>query len=330
MKRTTVLLALLAAAVAAAPALLADVKTTEKTTMKFEGFMGGMMSRMAGGADGITSTVAVKGQRMLRTDGATTGELVDLAEQKVYRLDIKKKEYTVLTFAQMRAEMEKAKADMEKQMQGMRPPQEQPAQPAAKEFEFDVKVDETGQRKTIVGQNTRQVMLVITMREKGKKLEEGGGFVMTNDLWIAPRVAALDELYAFQMKYFQAVYGGLFTGASMQQATMLAALLPGFGTMSEKMAAEAKKLEGTVLSTTTLVEAVKSAEQMKQVSEQQQQSRGGGGIMGGLTGRMMGNRGGGATEQRTKTFTTMHEYQAIAPAVTEADVAIPAGFKEKK
>ena len=325
MKRSLTSVLALATLALAAPALIADVKTTEKTTMKVEGFMGGMVSRMAGGADGITSTVAVKGTRMLRSDGSTAGEIVDLAEQKVYALDLKKKEYKVITFAQKRAEMEKLKADMDKQMAGMRqePP---PSQPGAPEYEIEIKVDQTGQTKTLAGQSAREVLLVLTLHEKGKTLEQSGGFVMTNQLWIAPRVPALDELQTFQMKYFEAVYGGLFTSADMQQAAMLSSLLPGFSKMAERMQAESKKLDGTALATVTTVETVKSAEQMQQTA-QQQQNRGGGGLMG----RIMGGRGGGgATEQRTKTLTTTHEYLSIATSVAEADTAVPAGFREKK
>ena len=43
------------------------------------------------------------------------------AEQKIYSVDVRKKEYTVMTFAQMREQMEKLKADMAKQQQSMNP-----------------------------------------------------------------------------------------------------------------------------------------------------------------------------------------------------------------
>jgi hypothetical protein len=119
MKRSLIASALLAAAALVAPALRADVKTTEKTTMKLEGMMGAMMNRMAGGADGATSSVAVKGSRMARMNTANgQGQIVDLVEEKIYNVDTKK-EYTVLTFAEMKAQMEKLKADMAKQQQQM-------------------------------------------------------------------------------------------------------------------------------------------------------------------------------------------------------------------
>src|SRR5262245_17978322 len=101
MKRAFLFIALVAPV--AVPALRADVKTTETTTTKLGGMLGSMSRMMGGGSDPVTSTVAIKGDRRISMNDRT-GEIVDLAEQKVYRLDIRKKEYKVLTFDQIRKE----------------------------------------------------------------------------------------------------------------------------------------------------------------------------------------------------------------------------------
>jgi len=95
-----------------APALHADVKTKEKTQVKFEGMLGRIAGMAGGGAakDGLTNSVAVKGNRMA-TFNDQNGQIVDLAEEKVYHVDVKKKEYRVFTFAEMREQMQKMKAD---------------------------------------------------------------------------------------------------------------------------------------------------------------------------------------------------------------------------
>ena len=323
MKRQLVGYALAVTAALVTVAVRADVKTTEKTTFKMEGLLGGMLNRAMGGADGITSTVALKGNRLSRIM-KDNGEIIDLTEQKVYQVDLKKKEYTVKTFAEMRAEIEKMKADAEKQAAGMKPEERQQAAEAAKEIEFDVAIKETGQRKTIAGHDAKETVMTITMHEKGKKVEESGGMIMTSTMWLAPKVAALDEVMSFNMKYFDAIYGGLISGFDPRQMASIGALLPGFGSLAQKMATEGQKLQGTSVQTTTVFEGVKSAEQMKAAASQQQSS--GGGLGGMLAGRL--NRG--ATEQRTKALTTTHEYLSIATAASPEDVAIPAGFKEKK
>src|SRR5262245_36955893 len=103
------------AAFALATAVHADVKTTQKSQMKMEGMLG-RMAAMGGGAagkDGATNSIAVKGNRMATTTEQTS-MIVDLSEEKIYNVDLKKKEYRVMTFEEMRAMMKKAQADMEK------------------------------------------------------------------------------------------------------------------------------------------------------------------------------------------------------------------------
>src|SRR5512134_1189091 len=97
MRRTTLrrLLILLIVAAFAVP-MSAAVKTEEKTLLKFSGMLGRVVGLFGGKAakDGIVSTVAVSGQRKARLND-TNGQIIDLAEEKVYDLDIKRKTYTV-------------------------------------------------------------------------------------------------------------------------------------------------------------------------------------------------------------------------------------------
>ena len=313
-----------------APGVHADVKTREKSLFSLEGVMGGVVRMFGGRAarEGVTSTVAVKGNRKASTSDTGTGQIIDLTEEKVYTLDIKKKEYTVTTFAQMRAQFEKAKADAEKRASEMKPEEKEQMEEAGKQLEFTADVKETGEKKTIAGQNTRQVILTISGHEKGKTLEESGGFALTNDMWLAPRIAAIDELAEFQLKYVKAIYGGLIGDGDPQQMASLSAMYPSFAKMAETMRTEGRKLQGTAISTTMTFEGVKSAEQMKAASSQSSGSGGGGGLSGMLARRVAGNRG--QPQQRTKVLTTTHDLLSIDTTVASEDVAIPAGFKEKK
>jgi hypothetical protein len=324
MKRTFSLCALALAAAVAAPVVQADVKTREKTTFALEGFLGGVVRVFGGRAarEGIESTVAVKGGRKA-TINNTTGQIVDLGEEKVYNLDVRRREYRVTTFAELRAQFEKAKADAAKQAEEARPEDKEQMEQAARELEFDVDVRETGQRREIIGHQTREVVLTITGREKGRTLEQSGGFVLTNTLWLAPRIAALAEMMEFDLKYVRAVYGESFLGDMQQMAGMMA-MYPAFAGMASRMQEEGRKLEGTSLATTMVFEAVKSEEQMKAAASQQQSS-GGGGIGGMLGRRMMGNRG--EPQPRTKILTTTHEMLSVDTTVADADVAIPTNYR---
>jgi hypothetical protein len=306
------------------PALRADVKTTQKSQLKLEGLLGRMMR---GAGDPISSTIAVKGPRKISMN-PTTGEIVDLAEEKVYRLEVKKKEYKVVTFEQLRKEWQDAQAEMEKNADQMREASgEKPDEPA-REMEYVVDVKETGQKKAIAGYDAREVVLTITGKEKGKTLEEGGGYVLTDTAWIGPTIAALDEIRDFDLKYFKAVFGE--EGAlAMQQMAALFAMFAGSQPMMQKMGAESAKLQGTPLQSTVVLERVKSAEQMKAASAQSGDSGGGGGLSGMLARRMTAGRGG-SQQARATVLTMMNEYVTVETSASDADVAIPAGFKEKK
>ena len=323
MKRVLSCCAVLLTVALVMPALRADVKTTEKSSVVFEGFLGGMMNRMSGSAKGMTTTVAVKGPRMSRMSDAI-GQIVDLSEQKIYSVDVRRKEYTVMTFAQMKEQMEKLKADMAKQQQGMTPEQKQAMQDmkdAGKQLEFDVDVKPTGQQKAIAGQDAREFVVTIAMHQQGMNIEESGGLMMTSNIWMAPRIAALDEMHEFNMKFVKAVYGDMFSGMNPQQMGAASAMIPGLGSLMQRMAEENRKLQGTPVATTTVIENVKSPEQLKNA-----QPASGGGI-GGMIARRMAR---GSSEPRTKVMTSTSETLTIASAAAAEDVAIPAGFKEKK
>jgi len=300
----------------------ADVKTRQRTQLKFEGMLGRMVGLAGGGAaaDGINATVAVKGSRKAEINDRT-GRIVDLAEEKVYDLDVRKKEYRVVTFAELREQWKKAKADAEKQAKDMPTEERQEATEAGKEMDITVDVKETGTTKSIAGHEAKQVIVTLTAFEKGKTLEEGGGMVMTNDVWVAPRVAALDEIAQFEMKFIKAIYGDDFAASAQQMASALA-MYPGLQDMLKRMEDRMRALEGTTMATTMKIETVKSAEAMKQSSAPP--TRG----LGGALARRLG--AGRASEQRSLLLTSVTETQSIDASAADADVAIPSGFKEKK
>lgn len=313
------------AVLAAASVIHADVKTQEKTSLQFGGTLGGLMNRFAGDAakDGVVGRTAVRGSRKM-TANDQTGRIVDLTEEKVYDIDFKKKEYRVTTFAELRKRWEDAQAKAKKDVDEMKDDRPDPRQ-EGKEYEISLDVKQTGQTKAMAGYNTREVIVTVTMHEKGKTVDAGGGLVMTNTLWLAPKIAALDEIGAFDLKFARAVYGDAMPGVDAAQMGMLLASYPSFKEMSEKMAAEAKTLEGSPLSVTMTLEAVRSPEQLAEAAKP---APSGGGLAGRLAGRF-GPKPKPA-EARTRAFSSTHDILSVATSVADADLALPAGFKEKK
>ncbi|HUF24161.1 MAG TPA: hypothetical protein VMN81_08550 [Vicinamibacterales bacterium] len=309
---------LLSAALAAAAtvSLGADVKTTARTQIKFEGMLGRMIG-MFGGSKPQTATVAVRGDRKATlADGS--GRIIDLGEEKIYDIDAKRKTYTVTTFEQLRREIQEAKEEAAKEAAEAGEQTQSPDEPGGPEYEFDLDVKETGATKSMAGHNARQVLAIVTMRQKGKTLEEAGGLVLTSDMWLAPRIAALDQVYEFDRKFAEKVYGEMGTMSASQLAALLA-VHPGFQKAQERLAKEGAKLQGTPLMTTLTLEAVKDPAAAAQ-------NQGGGG---GLAGRLM-RRNQEKPGTKTKVFASTHETLTIDASASAADVAIPAEFKERK
>jgi hypothetical protein len=328
--------AVLLLVLAASPAIRADVRSEEKSKIEFTGMLGRMVNLFGGkGAkEGTVSTVAVKGNRKA-TFNDTTGQIIDLGEEKIYELDMKKKTYKVATFAELRRRMEEAKAKAEQNAQKEQP-REKAAEPAPKEnnVEIDFDVKDTGQKKVVNGFDAHQVVMTITVREKGKTLEENGGLVLTADEWLVPRIPAMKEVADFDIRYAQKLYGPMIAGASAQDMAAAAALYPMMAPAIAKMRAEGVKMDGTPVMTVLTFEAVQSAEQAAAEQKESKPSASGGlgGIAGGLMRRATQKKSEGDQNQkgRTRVMSSTTEILKVVTEVSAADVAVPAGFKENK
>lgn len=347
MSRSRIALALAAClAVASTQALRADVRSDQKTRFQLAGALGKVVNFFGGKAarEGVTSTIALKGNRMLTTTGDSGGQIIDLTEEKIYNLDLKKKSYTVVTFADLRRQMEEARKRAQEDA-AKNPEADKPAQrdPNAKEVDVDFDVKNTGEKKDINGFATTQSIMTITVREKGKTLQQGGGMVLTSDIWLTPSIPAMNEVADFHLKYAQKLYGPMIEGASPQDMASALAMYPQMKPALERMAAEARKLQGTAILTTTTIDAVQSAEQMaaSQSSAGDAKSSGGsaptsvGGLIGGFGRRMAKKKedepaAAAGPKDRATVLTTTNETLKVSTTVSDAEVAIPAGFKENK
>jgi hypothetical protein len=344
MSRSRIVLVLAAVmAFSAMPILDADVRTDERTKSQFAGAVGRVVNFFGGRAtrEGVTSTVAVKGNRMA-TINDSTGQIVDLTEEKIYNLDLKKKRYTVTTFADLRRQLEEARAKAREE--AAKAPASEKAEPAAQQNEAQMDVDfevkKTGEKKDINGFSTSQSIMTITVREKGKTLQQSGGMVLTSDMWLTPSIPAMKEIIDFRLKYAQLLYGPVLEGASAQDMASAMAMYPMMKPALDKMAAESKKMQGAPILTTTTIDLVKSADQVasEQASAGSSKSSSSapptslGGLIGGFGRRAAQKK---AAEQpadgpkdRATIMTTTHEVLKVATTVAPEDVAIPAGFKE--
>jgi len=190
--------------------LLADF-SYEQTSKLTGGMMAGMM-KFAGAfskqaREPMRSTVAVKGDRMVHWS-QYHASIIDLSKETITDIDLQKKQYSVMTFAEMARAMEEAS-------QKLKDARKEDGQ--APEMNYKVSVNDTGQTKQIGGYNTKEVILKIEIETKDPKSGQTSTMVVTADSWLAPKVAGYDEVTDFYKRMGQKVSWapgatGMFTG----------------------------------------------------------------------------------------------------------------------
>ena len=186
------------------------------------------------------------------------------------------------TFAELRRQMEEARKKAAEQA----PPGNRPSSPSGQpqvEVDFDVK--ESGQKRVINGFDAREVVMTISVREKGKTIETSGGFVVTSNTWLTSTIDSMAEVAAFDRRYAEKLSSSLMLDA--QQMAMILAMYPMMREAMAKLEAENVNMNGTPVMTVVKFEAVANpAEAQQAANSEPADSNSGLTGLGGLGGRL--------------------------------------------
>lgn len=179
------------------------------------------------------STIYLKDDRMA-TVSAESIVIYDLGKETVTHIDLQKHTWYTITFEQMRENMEKFRAKMEKH---------QPAKSDAPttEVSFDVKVRNTGAKKAVSGLPTSEAILTMAMNAVNTSTQQSGALAITNDMWMTPEISGYAELRAFHMRMAKKI--ALNLGSGMDLSRMMAQN-PGAMQAMADLAKEMQKLKG--------------------------------------------------------------------------------------
>jgi hypothetical protein len=236
---------------AATSPLLADASYKETTQITGGSIMG--MMKMAGTFSSqarkanqpITSEVYVSGNRMARINPDRT-EIIDLDAGTITTIDTAKRQYTTMTFDQMRQQLEQAERNAEaKAKETKADAQKQPADqpPQNVDMSFDVHVRETGAAKQVSGLDTKEAIMTMAMNATDKNTQQTGALAITNDMWLATSTPVYDEVRAFDQKFAQKM-GQVFSGSQGMQGMQALMAQPGASKGISEMAKEVSKLKG--------------------------------------------------------------------------------------
>ena len=174
--------------------------TYQETTQITGGAIVGMMklagafskqARQAG--EPVVSTVVIQGNRMARIQPDRT-EIVDLDRETITEIDTARRQYTVMTFAQMKQQIDASVAKAKEQQAKAASTPAQPQQSSDVDMSFSVKVRPTGQARMWPGLQHKESILTMTVDATDKRSGQTGSMAITNDMWMAAEIPGYDEV----------------------------------------------------------------------------------------------------------------------------------------
>ena len=198
-------------------------------------------SKMRHMGDPVVSTIYLKGNRLANVSPDSI-QIIDLDNETVTQIDVEKKTYTVMTFAQMKQAMENARAQAAQQAAK---PQAQPApNPDTQNVKmtFDVKVRNTGAQKEISGLESSEAIMTLMMNATDTQTQQSGSMAVTNDMWMVPSIPGYEQVNDFYRR-FGAKMADATVGLGFDFSKMLSQN-PAAGQALNGMASEMQKLHG--------------------------------------------------------------------------------------
>ena len=147
--------------------------------------LAGTFSKGAREAMDNTASVALKGNRLVHR-GSSHMSIIDLDAQTITDVDFQRKQYSVLTFEEMKQALENLAKKMKKDQNA--------------DMKMKVSADATGKTKEINGYNAKEIMMKIAMEMTDPKSKQNGSMVVYTDLWIAENIAGYSEVADFYKK----------------------------------------------------------------------------------------------------------------------------------
>jgi len=201
----------------------------QQTSKVTGGMMAGMM-KFAGAfskqaREPMQTTVSVKGDRLC-SSSATHLNIVDLSAETMTDIDLEKKTYSVITFADFARAMQKMSEKMGQQKDA--------------QIDFKAEVKQTGATRNINGFQAKESILTLTMEGQDAKSGNKGAMNLVTDMWLAPNLPGYEEVRNFYMKMGQKLAFAPGMGGMAGMMGRQGGMMKGMSQLSK----EASKLDG--------------------------------------------------------------------------------------
>jgi hypothetical protein len=152
-----------------------------------------------------TRTVSVKANKMREDQADGKVQIIDLEGKRFIEVDPQNKTYSIMTFAEMKAAMERQQQQMQEKMKEEQAKEQakHPSQNANVKITPKFESVETGATKVVLGVPTKELKAKMEMLMESDDPKAQGQQVSTvvnSDQWIAPDVPGYSEIRNFYLK----------------------------------------------------------------------------------------------------------------------------------
>jgi hypothetical protein len=236
----------------------ADVTTQQRISI--DGIGGMKIANMSG-----TTTTIISGERsrtettlqmqskilsmLARSSAGPRVDIVRLDLGKIDHLDVGKKQYTEMTFEQLREQMQTAMSQVGA-AQNREEPKPTPIDDSQCEWS-DPKADvkRTGEKATLAGYDAERLTITASQACKDKQSGQVCEFVLSLDEWLAPKFAASAEAQQYTRAYAQKM--GLTTATTSRDISERAQSMFGrYKGIWSEIASKTKDMKGYPVKTT--------------------------------------------------------------------------------
>ena len=252
---TIALLIVFAVCTAQAPLAVADVTLKQNVTVSASGSMAmmgssGTMTTVVSGDRGRTENQVESNSAMIRkfAKNVNTATIVLLDDELMLSLAPEKKQYSEMTFEQLRAQMEKSMAEAEKLGEsGALPVSQDECQWSPPEM----KINKTGEKQKFAGIKAKQTIISVSQTCTVPNSEKSCDMIWNLEFWNAKRMPGGEEAMEFQRGMARAMGGDDELGMVQAQARGLMAM---FKNGWEDVLKESGKMEGYPVKTVMSLE----------------------------------------------------------------------------
>ena len=211
-----------------APVAIADVTIHQNVTISASGVMSmmgasGTVTTVVSGDRGRTENQVESNSKMIRkfAKNADTATIVLLDDELMYRLAPEKKQYSVTTFEQLRAQMKESMAELEKiSDSGGLPVSEDECQWSPPEMD----VKQTGEKQKFADIKAEQTIISVKQTCAVPGSEKSCDVIWNLEFWNAKRMPGGDEAMSFQQGMARAMGSEDELGLVQAQARGLMAM----------------------------------------------------------------------------------------------------------